>query len=73
MHMCLRLPISPLLYLSWRSDLIVKDRQQYPTLMMRALSVLDFIFMVILLVRCLTFFMRCSLHENGGVHSYFIY
>jgi hypothetical protein len=31
MHMHLRLPISPLLCLNWRSNLIVKDRQQNPT------------------------------------------
>ena len=44
----------------------------YPTLMMRTLSVLDFIFMMILSTRCLTLFTRYSLHENGGVCSYFI-
>jgi hypothetical protein len=43
----------------------------YPTLMMCTLSVLDFIFMMILFMRYLTFFMRCSLHENGGVCTYF--
>jgi hypothetical protein len=43
-----------------------------PILMMCAFSVLDFIFMMILYMRCLTFFMRYSLHENGRVCSYFI-
>ena len=30
MHMCLRLLISPLLYLIWRSGLIIKGHQQDP-------------------------------------------
>ena len=42
-----------------------------PTVMIRMLSVLDFIFMMILFMRFLTFFMRCSLHENRGVLFYF--
>jgi hypothetical protein len=41
--------------------------------LMRALSVLDFIFIMILFMRCLTFFMRCSLHENERVCSYFFW
>jgi hypothetical protein len=44
----------------------------HPTLMMCALIVLDFIFVMILFIRCLSIFMRCSLHENRGVCSYFI-
>jgi hypothetical protein len=36
------------------------------------LIVLDFIFVMILFIRCLSFFMSRSLRENGGVCSYFI-
>jgi hypothetical protein len=43
-----------------------------PNTMIRTLSMLDFIFMMILFMRCLTFFMRCSLHENGGFRFIFI-
>jgi hypothetical protein len=43
----------------------------HTTQMMHMLSVLDFIFTIILFMKCLTLFTKCSLHENGFC-SYFI-